>query len=408
MSSSDPHAFPLEFADLCVKCGLCLPQCPTYLDLRQEGDSPRGRIALMQALAAGTVGPTPRLQAHLDGCLGCRACEKACPARVPYGALIDAGRVLLAWQLPRRRRIGALFSAILSRRWLRRLLAILLWTYQHSGAQAVLRGGRLLGAGRLARLESLLPPGVRRAAHAPAPLPGAPGVKLFTVCATDLAEPGLAADATRLLQACGYAVEAPARQTCCGALDQHGGRPHAAAALAGRNLRAFGDDDAPILPLASGCAATLLDYPTLLGDAEAQHFRQRLRDPGEFLLQHGAALRFRPLPARAALHLPCTLRNVVGDNGAWRALLGRIPELDIVELDPAQRCCGAAGSHFLTQPQAADRILEPKLAAARALRPDLVVSANVGCSLHLAGGLRRSGLRTEVLHPLALLARQMA
>jgi glycolate oxidase iron-sulfur subunit len=350
---------------------------------------------------------SPRLEAHLDGCLACRACERVCPAKVPYGSLLDAGRALMGRERPQRLRLTAAMSRVLSSGLLRRALALLLWLYQGSGLQALLRGARVLGRGHLARLDGLLPPlPFPRRARLAAAAGGAP-VELFIGCVGDVAERAVAEDAARLLAACGLQARISPGQTCCGAIDQHGGRDQAAAALARRNLSAL-DGETPVLALASGCAATLLDYPLLAPGEAPKRFAKRVRDPGRFLIEHGAALRFKPLRARAALHLPCTLRNAVGETTAWRALLERIPELQLLELAPQAQCCGAAGAYFITHPDAADRLLEPKLDAARELLPDLILSPNVGCSLHLAAGLRRAGIKTEVLHPLSLLARQLA
>jgi glycolate oxidase iron-sulfur subunit len=411
-------AFPLAEADLCVKCGLCLPHCPTYLDSRNEADSPRGRIALMQGLATGMIAQTAKLEQHLDGCLSCRACEAVCPAKVPYGLLIDAGRAQLAAQRPARVRALAPLSFLLSRRRLRRLLGGLLRLYQRSGIQRLLRGSGVLGRGKLARLEGLLPPTAQgqiagrllaATARVPAPtLIGSTGerLQLFVGCVSDLAERETIDAAAHLFAACGYALQSPAAQTCCGALDQHGGRPAAARALAARNLAAF-DGDAPIVALASGCGASLLDYATTLGSAESRRFAQRVRDPMRLLLARAERLPLQALPARVALHVPCTQQNVLRDAQATRALLACIPAIELLELEAAQRCCGAAGLQFVTQPEQADRLLEPKLDAARRLQPDYIVSANVGCSLHLAAGLRRAGLKVPVLHPLTLLARQL-
>ncbi|MBL6612745.1 MAG: (Fe-S)-binding protein [Reyranella sp.] len=408
MPAAATNAFPLGSADLCVKCGLCLPHCPTYLDNRQEGDSPRGRIALMQGLATGAIPLTPRLEAHLDGCLDCRACEPVCPAQVPFGALIDAGRALLAQRRPRRTRTLAAVSAVLSSRLPRQAAAWLAWIYQNSGVQKLVRRLHLLGHGRLARLESLLPALAPPRAPRLAAGSGGRTVQLFAGCVTAVAERTVLEDAARLFAACGWRVELPPRQTCCGALDQHGGRTDAAARLARRNLAAFAGGQGPLVAIASGCAATLGEYAALAPGAQAAAFAARVRDPGRLLLDAAAPLQFRPLPARVALHMPCTLRNVVGERDAWRRLLARIPQLELVELDPSERCCGAAGLHFVTRPEAADRLLEPKIDAARRLAPQIVASANVGCSLHLAAGLRRAGLQAQVLHPLALLARQLA
>jgi glycolate oxidase iron-sulfur subunit len=408
MPAASPTPFPLADADLCVKCGLCLPHCPTYLDSRQEGDSPRGRIALMQGLATAAIPLTPRLEAHLDGCLDCRACEKVCPADVPYGALLDAGRALLARQQPRRTRSLALISTVLANARLLSMAAWLLWFHRASGLQSLIRRLHLLGSGRLARLESLLPKIAAPMAPPLATAGGAPTVDLFAGCVTRVAERNVLEDAARLLAACGCTVRLPPRQTCCGALDQHGGRSQAATQLARRNLAAFAGGTGPVIAIASGCAATLGEYAALSPGADAADFARRVRDPGRLLLELGTGLQFRPLPARAALHMPCTLQNVIGERTAWRRLLARVPQLEIMELDPAQACCGAAGLHFLTDPAAADRLLQPKLETARLQRPQFVLSANVGCSLHLAAGLRRSGLDIPVLHPLTVLARQLA
>ena len=404
----ESRPFPLAAADLCVKCGLCLPHCPTYQLAGHEGDSPRGRIMLMQGLATERIVPSSSLERHLDGCLGCRACERVCPAAVPYGELIDAGRNQLAVARPARLRLARALGAVLSRRSLRRLTAASLWLYATSGARKLLRRWHLLGNGPLARLESVLPNIERlRAPSMPAIAEPRGAVGVFIGCLGDIAERAVAHDLAQLLADCGYAAEIVAGQTCCGAIDQHAGNPARAEQLANRNIEAFSHKAAnTILPLATGCAATLRDYPRLApGGGKA--FAERLQDPVAFLLEQGDRLRFRPTPLKVAIHEPCTQRNVIRRGDALRTLLARIPELEIVELDPSHRCCGAAGSHFISHPQEADALLAPKLAAATKLRPDVIVSSNIGCSLHLAAGFSRAddGFSPELLHPLRLLAR---
>ena len=402
-------SFPIADADLCVKCGLCLPHCPTYGLTQHEGDSPRGRIALMQGLALGSLPPTPKLEAHLDGCLGCRSCESVCPAKVPYGRLIDAGRAALNQQLPQRRRLPRLVGAVLARREPRRAAGLLLWLYQASGVQALLRRSGLLGRGRLARLDSLLPPlpALPFSARATG-VDGPADAALFIGCAGDLADAESLAAAQRLLQRLGLRVALPSAQGCCGALYQHAGLVDEARACMQRNAEAFAGYPA-VLGTASGCSATLLDAPDLLGPAQGAALRAQVQDIHRFLLQRWpAGLQPRPLQARVAVHEPCTQRNVTGGGDALRTLLRKIPGIELVELDKRQACCGAAGSHFITHPEDADRLLQPKLEASRTLQPDYIVSSNVGCSLHLAAGLRRAGLKApEVLHPLALLDRQL-
>lgn len=404
----DASTFPFEQADLCVKCGLCLPHCPTYGESHHEGDSPRGRIALMQGLASGALMVSPALEAHLDGCLGCRACERVCPAKVPYGLLIDEGRALLARQQPARTRMTRIAGALLSSSLGLHLLALGLWLYRRTGLQWLLRRSGLLGHGRLARLESLVPECSR---HSTAPVPvagGAKRVSLFTGCVGRLLDDETFAAARVLFARLGVRVDTPAGQTCCGAIHQHGGLPEAAAISADRNIRAFDQSDR-VVHCASGCGATLVDYARLSEDPGAAALVDKLDDVCAALLRHWSAdLRLRPLPARVAVHLPCTQRNVLGGDEAILALLRKIPDIELVTLDETQRCCGAAGMHFVSHPEAADQLLEPKLRNAGRLAPSYIVSSNIGCTLHLAGGLRRRGMPApEILHPVALLARQL-
>jgi glycolate oxidase iron-sulfur subunit len=390
----------LADADLCGKCGLCLPHCPTYLDTQNEGDSPRGRIALVQGLVNGWIEPTARVEAHLDGCLSCRRCEVVCPARVPYSRILDDGRARLVQAAPQRARftrwLGAVLTSPLARGFVRLMLAI----------NRVLRVSRLFrGRGSLARLASFLPMRIERSAPSVSAQNAGEPIALFHGCATDVFERGAIRAVQTLLNAAGYAVQTPAAQTCCGALHQHGGLPDIARQFAERNVTAF-DGQARLATLTTGCAATLRDYADF-GVEGGAAFAGRVRDFADWLLPRADRLHFRPLRARAALHTPCTASNVMKSDVALRALLARIPELEIVELDPTLRCCGAAGSHFLTHPSEADRLLEPKLEAARRIAPDFILSGNIGCSLHLAAGLSRSGSQLPVRHPAQLLAAQL-
>lgn len=399
--------FPLAEADLCVKCGLCLPHCPTYLQAGHEADSPRGRIALLQAQAQGILHTTPVLEAHIDGCLACRACERVCPAQVPFGKLLDQGRANLAAERPARTRRDRLIGFFLTRRGPRTLLRALLRAYQRSGLQSLVRVTRLLGSGRLARYESLLPASVPHTNRSAAPARPHETVQLFTGCAGELLDAETLADCTSMLQALGVRVEIPADQVCCGALHQHAGEMDQARKLSQHNVRAF-NGTAPVLFAASGCGAGLRDYPALFGD-EARSLSARTQDVSAYLLAHWReTLSLRPLPLRVAIHTPCTLRNVVGGADSVARLLAKIPQIELLELDAQQACCGAAGSLFITQPRLADALIQPKLDAAQQLQPDLIVSSNIGCTLHLAAALRRAGLRVSVLHPVTLLARQLA
>lgn len=402
------HGFPLNAADLCVKCGLCLPHCPTYGQTQHEGDSPRGRISLMQGLATGALTVTPKLEAHLDGCLSCRACERVCPAKVPYGELIDAGRALLATRKPERTRFTKLAGALLTSSIGLRTLQLLLWLYRSSGMQRLVRGSGLL-RGTLARLESLIPVRHRKTLPMPPTVTQTETISLFSGCVGRLVDDETQRSLQRLFEHMGYRVDTPGGQGCCGAIHEHAGLPDDAQRSVARNIEAFGASTC-VVHSASGCGATLIDYARIAADQRAgAAFTAKLDDACK-ALQHRwpETLKLLPLKARIAVHLPCTQRNVLGNTEAILALLRRIPGIELVELDATHQCCGAAGTYFVTQPQMADQLLQRKLDGAAAVQPDYIVSTNVGCSLHIAGGLRRQGGKApEVLHPATLLARQL-
>lgn len=366
-------------AERCVKCALCLPHCPTYGLTREEGDSPRGRIALIQAIAEGSLEPGAGARNHLEGCLSCRACEAVCPAGVPYGRLIDNARAAL----PVRGRES------LASRLLRRLV------FHPRVLAALLKLARPL-AGLPLRLPGQ---GLLRAAprHAPFPIPHGPDtrekVQLFLGCLAPALDADTLAATAGLLVRAGYHVETPGQQGCCGALAQHAGERLQAIEHARRNAAAF-PGMAPIIETASGCGAHLLEYEALLGDGGA--FARRVRPIEDWLATAMEDGRLRPAvglaPVCVALHAPCTQRNVLRSD-APRRCLKALPNVEITALPPA--CCGAAGTHCLDRPGAAAQLRKPHLEAIRAWGADVVVTTNIGCRLHLAEGL---GKEIPVVH----------
>lgn len=389
----------LDLADQCVMCGLCLPHCPTYRVGRDEAESPRGRIAIARALTDGRIGPEPTALAHLDQCLTCLSCEDVCPSRVHYGEIITGIRAAL-----RRRRPRA--------GWLVRTLRDPARMVLLARAGALLRAGRWLPA--IARALPL-PAGLRTATERwpdaparPARIPAKPSatsrgrVIVFRGCVASVFDRDTHAAAARLLEALGYDVVIPQGTPCCGALARHAGEIESAdrdAAAARAALLATGA--ATVLVSATGCFGDLADH---VGGEGLE-----VRDIHAFLAgdERISALRFRPLTKRAALHLPCTQINVVGQTNTIRALLTRIPALTVLDLPLQPKCCGAAGSYFIEHAGIADRLRDEKLEQAAAQSPDVLLTTNVGCRMHLANGLRGKTPRPEVLHPLALLARQL-
>ena len=367
----------VALTDQCVQCGLCLPACPTYrLDLI-ESESPRGRIALARAWELATVPPTPAGDTHLDQCLGCRRCEVVCPAGVEYGALLLMARARQRDRRPPGWRLRGLEWLAARPRTLTRMLGLYRRLY------------RLLPSS-LRPLPpppppQMAPPGLARAAF------GAPSVvSVFTGCVARAYEPALRLALSRLCAAAGVSIDFADHQTCCGALHAHAGGEGATARLAAINRAAF-SGSRTVLTLASGCHESLAQ--ALIGTAATI-------DALDFLATHADSLRFRETRERIALHLPCTQRNVVESDSATRALLARVPGLEIMELDAGLGCCGAAGTQMLTTPARAARFRQPLLDQLETSGAIRLLSANIGCRLHFA-----NGTRLPVQHPLEFLAR---
>jgi glycolate oxidase iron-sulfur subunit len=391
----------------CVHCGLCLASCPTYVELGEEADSPRGRIHLMRALEEGRLDPTPTVVQHLDRCLGCRACETACPSGVEYGRLIEAARPFVESYRAGPARFGrAALAAILTSP----LLGAL--------AMAPLRlaGGRR-SLGRLARRAPTwarpwlaLAAGAPRPSHAPlASVVEAEGDRhgtavLLEGCAPSRLFSGTLQATARLLARAGVRVVVPRTRTCCGALALHLGQLARARRLARETLRAIDGADW-IVSAAAGCGALLREYDHLLpGDATAASVARRARDPLALLHELGLPPPRRALDRRVAIHDPCHLAHGQGVRAEVRRLLAGVPGLSLVELDEADFCCGSAGTYNLTEPVLASRLLARKLDRIEASGADVIAAANPGCLLQIRGGAIARGLDVAVEHPIDLLA----
>jgi glycolate oxidase iron-sulfur subunit len=396
-----------ELAGLCVACGLCLPGCPTYRETRDESESPRGRLSLMRALASGELTPSEKLVAHLEHCLACRACERACPSNVPYGRLLDDAREKLG---PARLRHGWLrlaLPALLSNSLQRRLLGRMLRLYRRSGLQWLAGATGVLGRGRLAALSAGIgevPPQTSWRPHYAARGARVGTVALFTGCATDLLERETLSGAIAILARLGYDVHVPPDQACCGALHRQQGNSDKARAFRQKNLVAFTNPRfETVLSCASGCGAQLHEYreglSTIPEFRDIVAFLAEARWPAEIVA--------KPLPRRIVVHDACLQRNVLREEQATYRLLRRIPGAEIIPLPENHLCCGAGGGYFLDHPDMARALRAPKLAQMKALAPDVLVTTNTGCAMHLRAGLHEIGLDIEILHPVALLARQL-
>jgi glycolate oxidase iron-sulfur subunit len=393
----------LSATERCVKCGLCLPHCPTFQLTGNEADSPRGRISLMQLLDQPSSTWSPGLFRHLDQCLLCHACEAMCPSKVPYDRLMDEARERL--QQHRHSSFARRLARVVG-------FALLTSASGRRVAEVALKILNIVGPERLAalpgmpanmaRLLRLTPPPSPHTAGAGKPGTGTRGnVNLFSGCTGELLDRSTWEATRRLLSRLGYRVLTPERQGCCGALHQHNGYPRQAGQLASSNLVAFSVNQDPIVSFASGCCAHLGSYRELYPDAGA--FSQRVRDIVGFLAtDHAGMLQFRPLVEKVALYIPCTQGNVLG-RSALIEILRWIPDLQLDIVNPQGGCCGAAGSYLLTQPELADQLGDAMVDRLAASGATILLTTNIGCSLHLGARLRRRGIDIDILHPVTLL-----
>jgi len=396
----------LADADLCVKCGLCLPHCPTYTKTQNENESPRGRIALIQAWAGGRLETSKKLLEHIDNCLLCRSCERACPAVVPYGRLVNNFREQVKDE--RDTTLAAsLMKKVTHNKSAGRLAQSGLKLYQTSGLQNAARLLKLPELLRLDKIDRLLPgyhEPLALAPHYPAIAEAKGSVGLFIGCMGSLLDHETVNAAIKVLTAAGFNVSIPERQTCCGALDLHDGDDRTSAQLAAINYDAFTDKNLDaIITIASGCGSHMQE------EYRQDGFAKKVVDISQFLVKSGINLgaQLMPLPATVCLHTPCSLKNVMREEQGALKLLQQIPEIKITQLPAAIQCCGSAGSYMLDHPLMAQALLNDLLGAALEHSPNYLVSSNIGCALHIAAGLREQGVALEVLHPVALIARQL-
>ncbi|MEX0746149.1 MAG: heterodisulfide reductase-related iron-sulfur binding cluster [Phycisphaeraceae bacterium] len=409
----------------CVHCGLCLPACPTYAENGLEADSPRGRIALMKALADGRIEPTESVTKHLDLCLDCRACETACPSGVVYHELIEETRErlprpnkpkladrLAQWMFrhvltyPARLKLSLLPARLLQR--------VGLWDALTRSPLA-----RLLPA-PLAKMQQMLPADgpvweSRLAAHYPSTATDGRATKrvaLLAGCVGSVLFQQVNRQTIALLQRAGCDVFVPRAQGCCGAIHHHGGAVEAARRMARANIDAMLDVDGQpmdaVVNNAAGCGAMLKEYDHLLRDDDdyrdkAKTFVAKVRDITELLVELDSPPPEHAVNRTAAYHDACHLAHGQGVVAPPRRLLGSIPGLKLVPLPESTMCCGAAGTYNLTQPEMARQLAERKLAHLRTTGAELCVTGNVGCAMQIAGEARRVGQPLEVVHPVTLL-----
>jgi glycolate oxidase iron-sulfur subunit len=388
--------------DACVHCGFCLQACPTYLTLQDENDSPRGRIVLMHALVEGSLAvDDPDVRTHIDRCLGCRACETACPSGVPYGRLLEATRATLTAKQP---------NAPIAR--------TILFTFARPALLGLaMLGGRVARALRLSALLARLPGrfgfAMAMLESTRAPLPrgdydahgdGTRGrATLLTGCVME----GLFTDTNRAtertLAANDYEMVPTRGQRCCGALHAHAGDEEAAHRLARRNIEAFERSGADYIVVnAAGCGAMMKEYDQLLAHDDewrdrAAAISAKVRDASELLSVAGPRIG-APVERTVTYDAPCHLLHAQRVATPPLRVLGAVPGLSLVPLEGSEHCCGSAGIYNLIEPDVSDTVLAPKLAHIAETRASIVATANPGCLMQIGAGLLRAGSEIRVAH----------
>jgi glycolate oxidase iron-sulfur subunit len=388
----------------CVHCGFCLAACPTYHELGQEMDTPRGRIVLMKQVLEGTLS-ADAAKVHIDRCLGCLACEPACPSGVPYRDLLSPFRALAKSKFKR---------TPMER--LRHWLASQTIPYPKRFRLAATAG--IVGKA----LRSLTPAGLRPMIDlVPDDLPPAETwlevnpargerrarVALLAGCAQQVLEPDINTATIEVLTRNGIEVVVPRAQSCCGGLAWHTGDLEAARAFARQNLAAFPSDVDAIVTNAAGCGSAMHEYHLILrgtpDEAQADAFRKKVVDVSVFLMRIGLRETPGTLRSKVAYHDACHLANAQNVRSEPRQLLLQIPGVTLFELADSHLCCGSAGTYNIDQPEIAASLGRQKASAVMATGADLVATGNIGCLTQLRVHLGAMGSPIRVRHTMQIL-----
>lgn len=403
---------------------------------------------MMSGVASERIPLNKKFVLHMERCLTCRACESVCPNNVAYGQLIDEARKMIRkYELSAheeiavnsRKHSSTEFLEVLVNQPLRlERLRWLVYLFQKSGLLPLLDSSKWLKKLTFWRQSGLnkmlkqLPPVVFPYSSSRKKQNFLQGtwqtfyssegkekakVGLFLGCVARLTDAAALNASIFVLNRLGYSVSVPSTQTCCGALQQHAGNAEKAAYLRQFNKQAFcGRDLKAVISAASGCGAQLIEYNSssnnksgkALESTDGEIFPDVL-DISKFLVAADgwAEIDIKPLDKKIAVHDPCSLRNVLGDQAFPYLLLQHIPDAQLIFLADNDQCCGAAGTYFIKQPELAARLLDDKIDTIIQSGAQLLVTSNVGCSMHIAGRLRETGIDIEVVHPVTLLARQM-
>lgn len=398
----------------CMRCGFCLPACPTFHETGMEPASPRGRIAMMKAAVDGLMVPDQQFQDQMNLCLGCRACEPACPADVKYGQLIEQTKEAIeehaTHSLPVKVIRKTVFKHLFPKRSSLKLLGGSLAVYQKSGLQKVVQstGVMKLLPKQLSEMESILPSasskGVveRLGTFYPAKGERIAKVAMFRGCIMDVMFADTNVNTVELLSAAGFDIYIPESQVCCGALHAHSGEMNDARELAAVNIDIFKQLDVDfIVSNAGGCGALLVEYDHLMQENKkysesAKWFASRVIDVSTLIVEKGRIPKFIQKESsqdarkiKVTYQDSCHLRNVMKGSSAPRKLMREVVNAEYVEMGESDRCCGSAGIYNVVQPEMAGAILEHKMEHANKTQASYMLTSNPGCLLQMKLGIEK-------------------
>ena len=405
----------LDLADRCVKCGLCLPQCPTYELAANENESPRGRVALIQGWLTGQLTPSKTLTQHIDQCLLCRRCERVCPSQVAYGEIIDEAKALLNEEKANNFSLSSFIAnnslKILLNKKTNATLIFSLRLLQKTGLLFLSNKSgllKILGLSRLASYLPILTAPIKTKSFYPANDSGSNkgNVSLFTGCLSKQIDPATVNASIKLLNHLGYGVYVPEQQVCCGALHLHEGNKQQAIELSKTNIHTFNQQEniTAIVSIVNGCTSQLREYPQM---GLTEKFTHKVKDIIEFLaeIEWPENIKLQPLDKVVAVQIPCSLQNSLRAEDKLISLIKRIPQLNLDTI--YNKCCGAAGSYFLRQAKLSDQLKEQAITKIKKHSPEIIISSNLGCALQLKSGLSQSDNPPQVIHPVVLLEQQL-
>ena len=382
----------------CVHCGFCTATCPTYQLLGDELDGPRGRIYLMKQVLEGKPA-TEKTQLHLDRCLTCRNCESTCPSGVQYGRLLDIGRKIVEQQVPRplsQRVMRTALKEALPRAWL---------------FKPAMKAGQMLRPLLPQALKNKVP--ARQDAGAWPTAQHARKMLLLDGCVQPAMAPNINAATARVLDALGVQLLIASKAGCCGAIRYHMNDQEGGLNDMRNNIDAWWPyveaGVEAIVMTASGCGVTVKEYGRLLAHDEkyaikAKRIAGLTKDLSEILPAFEAELQKKlqgEIGKRIAYHPPCTLQHGQQIRGKVEGLLRAIG-VDVLLCADSHLCCGSAGTYSVLQPELSQRLRDAKLASLHATQPEMIVSANIGCQIHL-----QSGTALSVTHWIELIDRMM-